>query len=80
MKLPRDLKGSDLAKALCRDWGYRIVHQEGSYLILQTEIPSHQRISIPDHNPIRLGTLNDNRKSGQFRSPAQRHASSDGCG
>jgi hypothetical protein len=21
MKLPRDLKGSDLAKALCRDWG-----------------------------------------------------------
>ncbi len=49
MKLPRDLKGSDLAKALCRDWGYRIVHQEGSHLILQTEIPSHQRISIPDH-------------------------------
>ena len=40
MKLPRDLKGSDLAKALCRDWGYRIVHQEGSHLILQTEIPS----------------------------------------
>jgi hypothetical protein len=28
MKLPRDLKGSDLAKALCRDWGYRIVHQK----------------------------------------------------
>ena len=58
MKLPRDLKGSDLAKALCRDWGYRIVHREGSNLILQTEIPSHRRISIPDHNPIRLGTLN----------------------
>jgi predicted RNA binding protein YcfA (HicA-like mRNA interferase family) len=58
MKLPRDLKGSDLAKALCRDWGYRVVHQEGSHLILQTEIPSHQRIPIPDHNPVRLGTLN----------------------
>jgi len=29
MKLPRDLKGSDLAKTLCRDWGYRVVHQEG---------------------------------------------------
>jgi RNA-binding protein YhbY len=49
MKLPRDLKGSDLAKALCRDWGSRIVQQEGSHLILQTEIPSHQRISSPDH-------------------------------
>jgi len=33
MKLPRDLKGSHLAKALCHDWGYRIVHQEGSHLI-----------------------------------------------
>jgi len=46
MKLPRDLKGADFATVLCRDWGYRIVHQEGSHLILQTEIPSHQRVSI----------------------------------
>jgi len=53
MKLPRDLKGSDLAKALCRDWAYRIVHQEGSHIILQTETPSHQRLAVPDHNPIR---------------------------
>jgi hypothetical protein len=30
MKLPRDLKGSDLAKTLCRDWAYRVVHQEGT--------------------------------------------------
>jgi predicted RNA binding protein YcfA (HicA-like mRNA interferase family) len=58
MKLPRDLKGSDLVKALCRAWDYRVVHQEGSHVIIQTETPSHQRISIPDHNPIRLGTLN----------------------
>lgn len=57
MRLPRDLKGSDLARVLCRDWGYRVVHQEGSHIILQTEIPSHQRIPVPDHNPIRLGTL-----------------------
>ncbi len=58
MKVPRDLSGAQLVKVLCRDWGYRQVHQEGSHVILQTESPSHQRLSIPDHNPMRVGTLN----------------------
>jgi hypothetical protein len=44
MKLPRDLDGRTLAQALCRQFGYRIVHQVGSH-----------RVAIPDH---RLGTLN----------------------
>jgi predicted RNA binding protein YcfA (HicA-like mRNA interferase family) len=44
--------------ALCRDWDYRKVHQEGSHVILQTEVPSHQRVSVPNHNPLRVGTLN----------------------
>ena len=57
MKLPRDLAGRALVKVLCRDWGYRVVHQEGSHIILDTEEPSRQ-IPIPDHNPIRIGTLN----------------------
>ncbi|AFZ44931.1 YcfA family protein [Halothece sp. PCC 7418] len=58
MKIPRDLKGSDLADILCRQWNYKVVHQRGSHIILETDIPSHQRISIPNHNPLRLGTLN----------------------
>ncbi len=58
MKIPRDLTGAQLVKVLCRDWGYRVVHQEGSHIILQTEEPSHQRLSIPNHNPVRVGTLN----------------------
>src|SRR3974390_511724 len=37
MKLPRDLAGRALVKALFRDWGYRVVHQEGSHIILDTE-------------------------------------------
>lgn len=59
MKLPRDLDGRTLAKALCHHWGYRVVNQEGSHIILQTETPSRQRIPIPDHNPVRVGTLNN---------------------
>ena len=58
MKIPRDLSGAQLVKVLCRDWGYRVIHQEGSHIILQTETPSHQRLSVPNHNPLRVGTLN----------------------
>lgn len=58
MKLPRDVSGRDLVKALCRDWGYRQVHQAGSHIILQTDTPQSHRISIPDHSPLRIGTFN----------------------
>lgn len=58
MKLPRDLSGRELVKILCKHWDYAQVNQEGSHIILQTETPSRQRIPVPDHNPLRLGTLN----------------------
>jgi predicted RNA binding protein YcfA (HicA-like mRNA interferase family) len=58
MKVPRDLSGAQLIKVLCRDFGYHQVHQEGSHIILQTELPGHQRLSVPNHNPLRIGTLN----------------------
>ena len=58
MKVPRDLSGAQLIKVPCRDWGYRQLHQEGSHIILQTELPGHQRLSVPNHNPLRVGTLN----------------------
>ncbi len=58
MKLPRDLSGAELVRALCRDWGFRQIHQEGSDVVLETEQPSHQRISVPAHKNLRVGTLN----------------------
>jgi predicted RNA binding protein YcfA (HicA-like mRNA interferase family) len=58
VKIPRDLRGRQLAAALCRVWGYRQVNQVGSHIILQTETPEHHRLSVPDHQPLRLGTLN----------------------
>ena len=58
MKLPRDLSGADLISVLCRDLGYRRVHQVGSHVILETDAPAHHRIAIPNHNPLRIGTLN----------------------
>ena len=58
MKIPRDLSGQDLVKALCRHWDYRIVHQEGSHIVLETTEPTHQRLAVPAHSSLRVGTLN----------------------
>ena len=57
MRLPSDLSGVDLADVLCRGWDYRIIHQEGSHIVLETGKPSHQRIAIPAHKNLRVGTL-----------------------
>jgi len=43
MKLPRDLSGSELIEALCRNWDYSRIHQEGSHVILRTESPCTAR-------------------------------------
>lgn len=58
MKLPRNLPGDDLAKFLCKRWGYAKVHQVGSHIILQTEQPTAHRIAVPAHHPLKVGTLN----------------------
>ena len=58
MKLPRDLSGTQLIQLLCKDFDYRRVNQEGSHVILETSDPRQHRISIPDHAPLRIGTLN----------------------
>jgi predicted RNA binding protein YcfA (HicA-like mRNA interferase family) len=58
MRLPRDLSGAELVEALCRHWGYRQVHRVGSHLVLETDEPFHQRIAVPDHGSLRVGTLN----------------------
>ncbi|HXN48387.1 MAG TPA: hypothetical protein VN893_17190 [Bryobacteraceae bacterium] len=57
MKVPRDVSGAHLADVLCRRWRYARVNQVGSHIVLETSEPAHQRIAIPDHNPLRLGTL-----------------------
>jgi predicted RNA binding protein YcfA (HicA-like mRNA interferase family) len=58
MRLPRDLSGQALVKHLSKYWGYQQVHQVGSHIILQTQLPSPHRIAVPAHNPLRIGTLN----------------------
>ena len=58
MKLPRDLSGAHLVKVLCKNFGYRRVHQVGSHIVLETDTPVHHRLSVPEHDRLRVGTLN----------------------
>ena len=58
MKIPRDMSGGELVKILCRNWGYAVVHRVGSHVVLQTETPGHQRMAVPDHPVLKIGTLN----------------------
>ena len=56
MKIPRDLSGYDLAKSL-RALGYERVRQDGSHIRLTTERGGQHHVTIPNHNPIKVGTL-----------------------
>lgn len=56
MKLPRDLSGSDLAKRLSV-LGYQVTRQTGSHLRLTTQENGEHHVTIPHHDPLKLGTL-----------------------
>jgi predicted RNA binding protein YcfA (HicA-like mRNA interferase family) len=56
-KLPRDVNADDLVKALCRI-GYAVVRQTGSHIRLKGGTDGKWPITVPNHNPIRVGTLN----------------------
>ncbi|MGH8234438.1 MAG: type II toxin-antitoxin system HicA family toxin [Rhodanobacteraceae bacterium] len=57
MKLPRDVDAHQLIKALAR-LGYRVTRQTGSHIRLScAELESHS-ITVPNHSPLKVGTLN----------------------
>ena len=56
MKIPRDVSGADLVKAL-KVLGYLPTRQSGSHIRLTTAERGTHHITIPNHDPIRLGTL-----------------------
>ena len=57
MKLPRDMSGEVLAKAL-EKFGYPVDRQTGSHIRLTTQENGEHHITIPNHSPIKIGTLN----------------------
>lgn len=56
MRVPRDASGADLVKRLER-FGYQITRQTGSHMRLTTTQAGQHHITVPNHDPLRLGTL-----------------------
>ena len=56
MKLPRDTSGQDLIRYL-KVFGYEVTRQSGSHIRLTTLKNGEHHLTIPNHNPLRIGTL-----------------------
>ena len=56
MKVPRDLSGGALAKALSKV-GYQMTRQTGSHIRLTTQFPTQHHVTVPAHDPLKVGTL-----------------------
>jgi len=57
MRLPRDLSGDELIRRL-RELGYTPVRQSGSHVRLTaTDAQGQHHVTIPRHDPLRVGTL-----------------------
>lgn len=56
MKLPRDLTGVQLIAALGKV-GYRVTRQSGSHVRLTLDTDPAHLITVPAHDPLRVGTL-----------------------
>ena len=56
MRLPRDLKPKELIKAL-EVLEYDVSRQEGSHIRITTSLNGKHHEVIPNHVPIKIGTL-----------------------
>jgi predicted RNA binding protein YcfA (HicA-like mRNA interferase family) len=57
-KIPRDISAKDLCGIL-EKYGYHKTRQTGSHIRLTNlSMGKAHHLTIPDHNPIKIGTLN----------------------
>jgi len=57
MKRPRNIDASEFIKAL-QKYGYQPSRQTGSQIRLTTQQNGLHKITVPNHAPKRIGTLN----------------------
>ena len=56
MKLPRGLTGAELVRNLQR-LRYTVTRQTGSHIRLTCAQPFEHHFTVPNHDPLRVGTL-----------------------
>jgi predicted RNA binding protein YcfA (HicA-like mRNA interferase family) len=58
VKTPRSLTGQALIRLLI-PFGYVVVRQTGSHIRIQTLLNGEHHETIPRHDPLKVGTLNN---------------------
>ena len=56
MRLPRDLSGAKPIERLKR-LGYEVTRQSGSHIRPTSRTRGEHHVTIPNHDPLRIGTL-----------------------
>lgn len=56
MKLPRDVSGKQLGRALAK-LGYGLTRPKGSHRRYTTQQRGEHHVTIPEHSPLKTGTL-----------------------
>ncbi len=56
MRLPRDLSAGRLVRGLER-FGYSVTRRKGSHIRLTTQRNGEHHVTVPDHDPLKVGTL-----------------------
>ena len=56
MRLPRDLTGAELVRRLAK-LGYGVTRQSGSHMRLTSQLRGEHHVTVPRHDPLRVGTL-----------------------
>jgi predicted RNA binding protein YcfA (HicA-like mRNA interferase family) len=56
MKMPRDINSIQLIKAL-KIFEYEVTRQVGSHIRLTTTVNGQHHITIPNHDPLKIGSL-----------------------
>lgn len=57
MKVPRNLSSERLIQLLA-NFGYETTRQTGSHIRLTTQKNGQHHLTIPAHDPLKIGTLN----------------------
>lgn len=56
MKIPRDISARELRERL-KIFGYSESRQKGSHIMLVTYLAGEHHLTVPNHNPVRIGTF-----------------------
>jgi hypothetical protein len=56
MRLPRDPSGAELARATAR-LRYRVTRRESSHFRLTTTLDDEHLVTVPAHDPLKIGTI-----------------------